>query len=278
MERREWPVIVGGCHRSGTSLLRRILDAHARIHCGPEVKFMRDFFDDYHEDELSHLRYHTTARALVPEDELLEVLGRAFVELHERAARRAGKPRWADKAPENVIFTDAWERLLGDTWLFVHMVRNPLDTIASMKEAYWRRVFPTDLEGRIAFYRRYTEAGLEFEGRRPECYRRLVYEELIEAPQAVLAGLMEWAGEAFDPVQLAFNAVAHEPGMEDPKVEATTEIHRASLHRWPTVLEEGEAARIWGATRDLWTRIDPEGRYVAPPAQEEDQAATPSSR
>ncbi len=35
-ERSKWPIVVGGCLRSGTSLVRRLLDSHTRIHCGPE--------------------------------------------------------------------------------------------------------------------------------------------------------------------------------------------------------------------------------------------------
>jgi Sulfotransferase family len=37
------PIVVGGCYRSGTSLVRRLLDSHPRIHCGPEVKLFRDY-------------------------------------------------------------------------------------------------------------------------------------------------------------------------------------------------------------------------------------------
>src|SRR4051812_2806217 len=119
---RDWPIIVGGCHRSGTSVVRRVLDAHGRIHCGPEIKFFRDFYGDYPDDSLRDFRFVQTARAVLPADELLEVVGRAFVEVHERAAHHAGKPRWADKAPENVLHTREWERLLGDRWFLVHVV------------------------------------------------------------------------------------------------------------------------------------------------------------
>ena len=101
--RSEWPVVVGGCHRSGKSLVRCLPDAHPRIHYGPEVPFFRDFYGDYLEDALHHLRFTQAARSLLSEDELLDVLGRGFVAVHERAANRAGKPRWADKAPENVL-------------------------------------------------------------------------------------------------------------------------------------------------------------------------------
>jgi hypothetical protein len=52
---RPHPITIGGFYRSGTSLLRRILDSHSRIHCGPEVKFTRDFFGDYPHDPLDAL-------------------------------------------------------------------------------------------------------------------------------------------------------------------------------------------------------------------------------
>lgn len=63
------PIVVGGCYRSGTSLVRRLLDSHPCIHCGPEVKFFRDFYADYIdvEDPISHLRFMVTARTLLEE-------------------------------------------------------------------------------------------------------------------------------------------------------------------------------------------------------------------
>jgi len=78
MPRNTWPIIIGGCHRSGTSLIRRILDSHSRIHCGPEVKFFRAFYEDCFDDPLRHLRFISSVRVLLPEDDLLEILGQAF--------------------------------------------------------------------------------------------------------------------------------------------------------------------------------------------------------
>lgn len=261
-----WPVVLGGCHRSGTSVLRRSLDAHSRIHCGPEVKFFRDFYGDYFTDDLAPYRFLHTARSLVPEDELLEVVGQAFVALHERAAHLAGKQRWADKAPENVLYTEQWQRLLGEEWLFVHVVRNPLDTLASMEDAGMPRTFPAGLEERLAFYRRYTEAGLSYGIRAPERYFRVVYEELVASPAAVLGRLMTWLGESLEPAQLAFNSVEHQTGLEDPSVAGTTQIHAASVNRWRSRLTPPTAAAAWAATEDLWARIDPDGPHWSPPA------------
>jgi hypothetical protein len=263
VSRNTWPIIIGGCHRSGTSLIRRILNAHSHIYCGPEIKFFRDFYGDYFNDSLRPFRYVATARAILPEAELLEVLGWAFIALHERAAIRAGKPRWADKAPENVLYLDQWQRLLGDRWLFIHIVRHPLDTLASIKEIKFPLTIPAELEACITFYQRYTQAGLDFGTAHPDRCYRVIYEQLICSPKATLESLMQWLSEAFEPGQLEFNRLPQQRGLEDPKIANTSAIQTESVGRWPTILSHEEAHIIWRATRELWSLIDPEGHYGA---------------
>lgn len=251
------PIVVGGCYRSGTSLVRRLLDSHPRVHCGPEVKLFRDFYADYiaAPDPISHLRFMTTARSLLHEDELLEVLGGALVEIHERAARAVGKPRWADKAPENVVFLEQWQRILGDEWVFLHVARNPLDTLASISEHPFPRSIPAGLEGRIDLYVAYAKAGLRFAERHPGRYVRLLYEDLIADPEAATRRLMASLGEGFHPEQLAINATAHQPGLEDPKSAAATEVRRDRVGRWREVLSEAEAKEIERRTAAVWSRL-----------------------
>jgi hypothetical protein len=178
LEHNDCPIIIGGCHRSGTTLIRRILNAHSRIHCGPEVKFFRDFYGDYPNDELRNFRFAVTCLTLVSRPEALKILGKAFVTMHEVAARKAGKARWADKAPENVLHLQDWEEILGENWVFVHVARNPLDTIASMREIGFRRTLPETLGEQTAFYRRYTEAGIHYGQRHPLRYARVLYEQV----------------------------------------------------------------------------------------------------
>ena len=102
---------------------------------------------------------------------------------------RAGKPRWADKNPENVLYLEQWQRLLGDSWLMIHVVRNPLDTLASIKEVEFPLTIPAGLEARIAFYLRYLEAGLRFGAAHPDRYCRVVYEQVVDKPRPVLDAL-----------------------------------------------------------------------------------------
>jgi hypothetical protein len=267
MDRRQIPIVVGGCHRSGTSLIRRILDSHSRIHCGPEVPFFRDFYGDYRQDPLRHLRFARAAQSMLSEEELLQVLGGGFLELHERSAAKASKPRWADKAPENVLYTDAWDTIQGRDWVLMHVVRNPLDTLASMHDHPFPLTLPGDLADRASVWNHYTESGLRFAARDPDRYRRVVYEELARAPGAVVGSLMEWLGEALEPGQLRFNAAPHERGLEDPKITATTSVHGKSIGRWREILTDREAALVWRMTEPTWLRIDPGCVLVdSPPA------------
>lgn len=262
--RSDWPIVVGGCHRSGTSLIRRVLDSHTRIHCGPEVKFFADLYGDKVPDPWQMLRFIPTASTLLADDDLLEVLGGAFVQIHSRAARAAGKPRWADKTPENVLYCPQWQRLLHDQWLLVHVLRNPLDTIASIGEIRFVDV-PAAIPGQIAHYRAYTEAGLRFGAEQPARYVPVVYEQLVTQPRDTLARLMISLGETLEPQQLSFNDHPHQPGVEDPKVIPTTRVHSDSLHRWGEALSSEEARMIWEGTADLWASVDPEGQFVSAP-------------
>jgi hypothetical protein len=264
MSQRDLPIILGGCHRSGTSLVRRVLNAHSRIYCGTEVEFFRDFYGDYFYDPLKHIRFTSSARALVPDDELMQLLGPVFLTLHERAAAAAGKRRWADKNPDNVLYLKDWQRLLGDAWWFILVTRNPLDTIASIKEAEFNETIPEALDARIAFYNRYNEAGLEFVAAHPTRARVLIYEQLVSDPPAVLGSLMQWLGEEFEPTQLAFNQMPQARGLEDHKVRETTTIHRASVGRWKGTLTPSEVGRIVAGCTPIWRQIDPNAKYMSP--------------
>jgi hypothetical protein len=44
--RSVWPIVVGACFSSGMTLVRRILNAHPRVFCGPKTAFFADW---YHE-------------------------------------------------------------------------------------------------------------------------------------------------------------------------------------------------------------------------------------
>jgi len=227
------PIVVGGFYRSGTTLVRRILDAHSRIHCGPEVKFLKDFFGDYRDDPLAHARFFASARTYgVPEAWLLETFGGAFVSFHEQAARLAGKPRWADKNPENVLFLAAWEAILPRGFVFVEVVRDPYDALASLVEIGFVKAVPAAFAEKAELYARFREAGTQYLEAHPQTACRVSYEALASDPERSVRNLMERIGEPFESAVLnALNAPDRGSGLEDPKAAHQATVHARSVGR-----------------------------------------------
>ena len=265
IRRRHIPIIIGGCHRSGTTLVRRLLNAHPNIYCGSEVKFFRDLYGHYSEDPLAHLRFSHTARTLVNDDELLQEWGRMYIRLLKTAAKNEKKVRWADKNPENVMYLSQWEKLLGKRWLYVHVVRNPLDTLASIDEAEFKLTLPSDWPGRIAHIKRYMELGLEYIEQNPKRAHLIIYEELVSNPEAVLESLMQFLGESSHPTQLDFAQHKNADGIEDPKFKTTNGVHKKSVKQWQKRINSETAKTIWQATGLLWKKVDPSGIWMPEP-------------
>ena len=118
-DRSDWPIIVGGSHRSGTTLFRHLLNAHSRIFCPSEIKFFADLLGQFPNDPLAFGRLGASINALgLDREEWLDAFGAAFVHCYEKAAARAGKSRWADKAPENAVNIAHWDRLLAGRAFF----------------------------------------------------------------------------------------------------------------------------------------------------------------
>jgi len=236
------PLIIGGFFRSGTSLFRRLLDAHSRIHCGPEVKFFRDFYGDYLTDPLSHIRFFQTARQLgINEKDLLQRFGKAFIKLHEHAAKIHGKKTWADKNPENVLYLEQWHFLLGGRFTFVHVIRNPLDALASLQEVGFKKTVPESFEEKVDLYSLYLARAEAYLQRNPKNILTLRYEDLVTSPEKTLTAFLEAIGENFEPWMLeAYLDPARRRGIEDPKVNQHKSINTGSIGRWKTDLTEAQ--------------------------------------
>jgi len=228
------PIIIGGFYRSGTSLVRRLLDSHSRIHCGPEVKFFKDFYGDYLQDDLHHVRLFRTLSTLgLGEEEMLSIFGRAFVESHELAARKAGKGRWADKNPENVLYLKQWAQLLPGGFVFLQIVRNPFDALASLKEIGFHKAVPAAFVDKVHLLKNFLDEGTLHTEQHPETSLTLCYEDIVRKPEATLESLFSWLGETFEPEVLErFSLPERGEGIEDPKVKMTQNVHDHSIGRW----------------------------------------------
>jgi Sulfotransferase family len=214
------PLFVLGVRRSGTTLLRLILDRSEGIAIPDESHFIPQLAHrnpapvdrDRFVDDLR--RVPTLRRWELSIDEveplLLPVLttGDAIAAVFEAYATKHGKPRWGDKTPAYMRYLSLLERLFPDA-LFVHLIRDGRDcalSFLSMPDDAPTRTwaYPTDVFGVACQWA--TEIrdarGL---GRRVGASRYLEvrYEELVTEPERVVRDICAFADVPYAPAMLA---------------------------------------------------------------------------
>lgn len=182
------PFVVG-VNRSGTTLLRMMLDAHPGLTIPPETHFAPELIEVASAGSATPeglLATITSQREWgdfgLSEAELMERFGaleplsaggalRAFYEAY---AERVGKPRWGDKTPIYVKSMRAIARALPEA-RFVHVIRDGRDVALSIRDRATKE-HPID---RIAerWVRRITRAREQAE--HLDHYREIRYEALI---------------------------------------------------------------------------------------------------
>ena len=129
------PIFVGGVGRSGTTLMRLMLDSHSRICCGPELKVLpgiasmyRAFVGPWREQVMNEYCNSSSD---------LQGSFRTFIEgLVDNFRRASGKPRWADKSPENVGCMVTLGEIFPEA-RFIHMLRDGRDVACSLVTMNW---------------------------------------------------------------------------------------------------------------------------------------------
>jgi Sulfotransferase family len=193
------PIFIVGCPRSGTSLLRRILDSHPSISCGPESRILWGF-RTMEENNWSTLvgfglsleQWRTNVRSF-------------FESLHRNYADQQGKARWADKSPDYALMLDYIDTLYPECQI-VHIVRDPRDVVDA-----WRRFYgPKSLARSGQAWVRYVGSAHRFAAAQLKSKMiELRYEDLVREPEPTLRQLLEWLGEPWDERVLDFARQPH---------------------------------------------------------------------
>lgn len=131
-----------GAPRSGTTILQSLLAAHPEVISFPESKFFHYLLYDKFAGKLpSRMEAFFKDEIKRPEflenfddSQTIETKTAWFVGILDGLATEQNKSIWLEKTPEHMYFIEDIERLLPDA-KFIHILRNGMDTIASMYEA-----------------------------------------------------------------------------------------------------------------------------------------------
>lgn len=238
------PIFVIGQFRSGTTLLRYLLDSHSRLACPPESDFiavLRPVVEDP--------RSAIGLESLGFDEEHVRLRLRAFSSyFFESYAVSRDKPRWADKSPLYVDHVGFLHWLYPEAQ-FVMLHRFPLDQIHSHTRGgtfAHEPLQPYVREGedlRIAGARYWAEKTLrllEFEEAQPAETIRIRYEDLCDRPEEVLRSLFLFLDEPWEPGILQLGDFDHDHGREAGTVAASSAISWSGGHYrdWPHEIVE----------------------------------------
>ena len=213
------PIVVG-VPRSGTTLLRLMLDAHPLVAVPPETYFLLSVamarragevetleqlfrlvtstpvWDDF---KVSREAYYERLRALEPftiSDGL-----RAFYRLY---AERFDKPRWGDKTPRYARMMLSIERLLPEA-RFVHVIRDGRDVALSLRTTWFAP--GQDVASLAQFWRQRIENTRKLAA---SCshYLEIRYEDLVHTTRDVLTTICRFTDLPFDERMEAYHRSA----------------------------------------------------------------------
>jgi len=215
------PIVVG-VPRSGTTLLRLMLDAHPHLAIPPDTGFLwvlaagTDKEHAIGPEELYQLitTYETWDDFGLSKTDYLEALKtiqpfsvpaglRAFCRLY---AQRHGKLRWGDKTPTYSQHIRQIQDLLPEAH-FIHIIRDGRDVAASLRLVWFA---PGKDLATLASYWKSQIENARAQGAQCRHYMEIRYEQLVQHTQHTLRAICDFIDLAYDPGMQAYHRSARE--------------------------------------------------------------------
>ncbi|MFN2384252.1 MAG: sulfotransferase [Gemmatimonadota bacterium] len=217
------PIFIIGTGRSGTSLLRAMLNAHPRIYLIQEAMFLpltgwlppwvsgdrrlgfyfRSLVFAWMGLDPAAIRQRFPAP--LPAHRLPEV----YLHLMDEMARRHGKPRGGDKTPLNAAFLAPLVAAFPAAPV-IEIVRDPRAVVWSHRQMPWAT---SSLLALGLMLRRHERLVSRWEG----CVLRIRLEDLVAEPRATMATVLKHIGEPWDEAVIDPARVAQtDPGQPYP--------------------------------------------------------------
>lgn len=195
------PIFVVGSPRSGTTLLRAILDAHSALLAPPWETGAFICLAPMLNGDLPKILKLMPGFPMQRED-FIAWLRHSVDDLFARVAPATGKRRWVEKTPLHVLHIP----LICETYpqaQFIHIIRNGYEVVRSLQNMHWaprqiRWSTQTWIDAVQTGRRDGTPLG-------PGQYMEVRYEQLTREPEPVIRQVCEFLQEPFEPGLLNYH-------------------------------------------------------------------------
>jgi len=258
------PIFVVGANRSGTTLLRLILNAHSRIGIPDELVYFNSEMGgvpigEWRSPSFSETGYEKFVdRFLLENKDNIEGIdleaARTVILSGDRDLRRPyevvlsawvrgqGKARWGEKTPGNLFYVDVLLEMFPNA-RFVHVIRDPRAGVNSMQRASF---FTNSVVFNAMTREKHHGASVDLLERYiPEAQRITVrYEDLVRDPERAVRALCDFLGEEFEERMMNFHENARRfmrPEAADGfNAAATRPVSTDMLDKWRSELTRRE--------------------------------------
>jgi hypothetical protein len=218
------PIIVGS-PRSGTTLLRLMLDSHPELTIPPETGFLalgpklRGRSDKLREKFFRTVINYPQPIPAWPDFEIPEsafwaaltdivpfTVPEGFRAFYRLYAARLGKSRWGDKTPLYCQELDTIRRVLPEG-RFIHIIRDGRDTALSLRKMWFSPGW--EVETQAAYWRKNVLSARRAGLGRPD-YMEVRYEDLILNTRLALERICAFVGLSYEESMLTYYTSAPE--------------------------------------------------------------------
>ena len=218
------PIIVGS-PRSGTTLLRFMLDSHPELTIPPETGFfalapkLRGSGDKLRDKFFRELINYPQPIPAWPDFEITEdafwlalreiapfTVPEGFRAFYRLYAARLGKSRWGDKTPLYCMELDTIRRVLPEA-RFIHIIRDGRDTALSLRRMWFSPGW--EIETQAAYWRKNVLSARRAGLGRPD-YIEVRYEDLILTTRVALERICAFVGLSYEESMLSYYTRAPE--------------------------------------------------------------------
>jgi hypothetical protein len=272
------PVVVLGVSRSGTTLLKEMLDAHSELAIPTESYFIPQLAGRHDErlnveDFLADLGRLARVRewGVSPEDVRRRLpdeptFPEAVQAIYLAYADARGKRRYGDKTPAYMQQLDLLAGVF-PTAQYVHLIRDGRDAglsfVAMRRRPRFNWARPRGLAAFACQWKLEVAEARRF-GRSigPERYLELRYEDLVAEPEANLRRACEFLGLEFEAVMLEYHRAVDAARLADhPRL---TEPPTPGVRRWREQMSPADAELFEAIAGPLLTELGHERAFPRP--------------
>ncbi|HPE56118.1 MAG TPA: sulfotransferase [Bacteroidales bacterium] len=259
-------IFIVGVARSGTTLLQSMLGSHSQVFTMPEMHFwdhviykqpILQVFQIISKKKINSTiaklnKLNPSQETKSPRYFYSKINYSAWVLKNvDQIAQHNGKKIWLEKTPLNLYYTSLISKT--DPFaIFIHMLRNPIQNIASLYEAGIKHpnyFSQNTLEACISRYNR--EVSMSISQLENKNHHFVRYEKLISNPEEVLRSLCSEIKIKFEDAMLNYSNTAEKiiESKEAWKTKNTREISDSQKFR--EVFKEHEINRILEETKSI---------------------------